>query len=274
MREISRFPFGLVLGLVLGYSSAGALSPLHPASAGSGDGVPLAGMRITGPASDAARRLLYSGSMQSGDVIDLDEKPSVPCPTGTPKDPAFLMPIDQVFTIQGRGTVVTGRVERGVVEVGHVLEIIGLRDTQKTVATGVEQFREVPGLSRGMAGDNIGVLLRGIGRDDVERGQVLAAPGSIKSHMKISATLMLLPTESGGRHVPFFSGYRPNIGIWTAEVPATILLPKEVESLAPGQSSTVTAKLSKPVAMELGQNFRIVEGGRTVGVGKITGIDD
>jgi len=180
------------------------------------------------------------------------------------------MPIEDVFTIKGRGTVVTGRVERGVVETGQDIEIIGLRDTQKTVVTGVEMFRKL--LDRGEAGDNIGVLLRGIGRDDVERGQVLAVPKSITPHTKIKAEVYILRKEEGGRHTPFFNGYRPQFYIRTMDVTGTVTLPEGTEMVMPGDNVTVEIELITPVGLENGSKFAIREGGRTVGAGIIISI--
>ncbi|MBK7779450.1 MAG: elongation factor Tu [Anaerolineae bacterium] len=185
-------------------------------------------------------------------------------------DKPFLMPIEDVFTIKGRGTVVTGRVERGVVETGQDIEIIGLRDTQKTVVTGVEMFRKL--LDRGEAGDNIGVLLRGIGRDDVERGQVLAVPKSITPHTKIKAEVYILRKEEGGRHTPFFNGYRPQFYIRTMDVTGTVTLPEGTEMVMPGDNVTVEIELITPVGLENGSKFAIREGGRTVGAGIIISI--
>ena len=193
----------------------------------------------------------------------------IPQPTREVDKP-FLMPIEDVFTIKGRGTVVTGRVERGVVETGQEIEIIGLRDTQKTVVTGVEMFRKL--LDRGEAGDNIGVLLRGIGRDDVERGQVLAFPKSITPHTKIQATAYILKKEEGGRHTPFFNGYRPQFYIRTMDVTGTVTLAEGTEMVMPGDNVAVEIELITPVALENGSKFAIREGGRTVGAGIITSI--
>ncbi len=193
----------------------------------------------------------------------------IPQPTRAIDKP-FLMPIEDVFTIKGRGTVVTGRVERGVVETGQDIEIIGLRDTQKTVVTGVEMFRKL--LDRGEAGDNIGVLLRGIGRDDVERGQVLAFPKSITPHTKIKAEAYILKKEEGGRHTPFFNGYRPQFYIRTMDVTGTVTLAEGTEMVMPGDNVSVEIELITPVALENGSKFAIREGGRTVGAGIITSI--
>nr|6HTW_B Chain B, Elongation Factor Tu [synthetic construct]6HTW_H Chain H, Elongation Factor Tu [synthetic construct] len=185
-------------------------------------------------------------------------------------DKPFLMPVEDVFTITGRGTVATGRVERGTVKVGDEVEIVGLRDTRKTVVTGVEMFRKL--LDEGMAGDNVGVLLRGIQREDVERGQVLAKPGSIKPHTKFEAEVYVLTKEEGGRHTPFFNGYRPQFYFRTTDVTGVITLPEGVEMVMPGDNVTMTVELIHPIAMEEGLRFAIREGGRTVGAGVVSKI--
>jgi len=187
-----------------------------------------------------------------------------------PKDRPFLMPIEDVFTISGRGTVVTGRVERGIVKLGDEIEIVGLKETQKTVVTGVEMFRKL--LDQGEAGDNIGVLLRGVGREGVERGQVLAAPGSITPHTKFSAETYVLTKEEGGRHTPFFSNYRPQFYFRTTDVTGTIKLPDGVEMVMPGDNVTMEVELIAPIAMDEGLRFAIREGGRTVGAGVVAKI--
>jgi len=189
----------------------------------------------------------------------------------TPKretDKPFLMPVEDVFTISGRGTVVTGRVERGVVKVGEEVEIIGLRETQKTVCTGVEMFRKL--LDQGQAGDNIGVLLRGIKREEVERGQVVAKPGSITPHMKFKAGAYVLTKEEGGRHTPFFDGYRPQFYFRTTDVTGVVHLPEGSEMIMPGDNVTLTVELIQPIAMEKELRFAIREGGRTVGAGVVS----
>jgi elongation factor Tu len=178
-------------------------------------------------------------------------------------DKPFLMPIEDVFSISGRGTVVTGRVERGQVKVGEEIEIVGFRPTEKKVVTGVEMFRKL--LDAGVAGDNIGVLLRGVEKDDVERGQVLAKPGSIKPHTKFKGEVYILSKEEGGRHTPFFNGYRPQFYIRTTDVTGTLNLPEGVEMVMPGDNTTITGSLMAPVALEKGARFAIREGGRTVG---------
>jgi elongation factor Tu len=185
-------------------------------------------------------------------------------------DKPFLMPIEDVFSISGRGTVVTGRVERGVVKVGNEVEIVGMKDATKTVCTGVEMFRKI--LDQGEAGDNIGALLRGVKRDDVERGQVLAAPRSITPHRKFKAEVYVLNKEEGGRHTPFFSGYRPQFYFRTTDVTGVVTLPDGVEMIMPGDNSTFLVDLIVPVAMEPGLRFAIREGGRTVGAGVVSEI--
>src|SRR5436309_1852662 len=185
-------------------------------------------------------------------------------------DKPFLMPVEDVFTISGRGTVVTGRVERGVVKVGEEIEIVGCRDTEKTVATGVEMFRKL--LDEGQAGDNIGVLLRGTKREEVERGQVLAKPGSITPHTKFNAEAYVLTKEEGGRHTPFFNGYRPQFYFRTTDVTGVVKLPEGTEMVMPGDNINVEIELITPVAMDDGLRFAIREGGRTVGAGVVTKI--
>ncbi len=185
-------------------------------------------------------------------------------------DQPYLMPIEDVFSIEGRGTVVTGRIERGIVKVGEEVEIIGLRPTVKTTATGVEMFRKL--LDQGQAGDNVGVLLRGTKKDDVERGQVLAKPGSITPHSKFTAELYVLSKEEGGRHTPFFKGYRPQFYIRTTDVTGDITLPEGVEMIMPGDNVSVTVELIQPVALEEKMRFAIREGGRTVGAGTVAKI--
>ena len=185
-------------------------------------------------------------------------------------DKPFLMPVEDVFGIKGRGTVVTGRIERGKVKVGETIEIIGLRETRSTVVTGVEMFRKI--LQEGLAGDNVGCLLRGIERTDVERGQVLAKPGSITPHTTFQAEVYILKKEEGGRHTPFFNGYRPQFYIRTMDVTGESELPAGVEMVMPGDNVNLTIKLIVPVALEVGSRFAIREGGRTVGSGVITKI--
>jgi elongation factor Tu len=185
-----------------------------------------------------------------------------------PIDKPFLMPIEDVFTISGRGTVVTGRVERGIVKVGEEVEIVGLGETRKTVATGVEMFRKL--LDEGRAGDNIGVLLRGVGKEEVERGQVLAKPGSITPHTKFKTEVYILTKEEGGRHTPFFKGYRPQFYFRTTDVTGVAQLPEGVEMVMPGDNVTLTVELIAAIAMEKELRFAIREGGRTVGAGVVT----
>jgi elongation factor Tu len=185
-------------------------------------------------------------------------------------DKPFLMPIEDVFSISGRGTVVTGRIERGIVKVGDEVEIIGFKPTEKKVVTGVEMFRKL--LDSGQAGDNVGVLLRGVEKDDVERGQVLAKPGSIKPHTKFKAEVLVLSKEEGGRHTPFFNGYRPQFYVRTTDVTGTLKLNEGVEMIMPGDNTSVSVELIAPVALEKGARFAIREGGRTVGAGTVTDI--
>ena len=182
-------------------------------------------------------------------------------------DRPFLMPVEDVFSISGRGTVVTGRVERGVVKVGEEIEIIGLKPTIKTICTGVEMFRKL--LDQGQAGDNVGILLRGTKREEVERGQVLAKPGSITPHTKFSAEIYVLSKDEGGRHTPFFQGYRPQFYFRTTDVTGAVELPEGTEMVMPGDNVSVTVNLIAPIAMEEGLRFAIREGGRTVGAGVV-----
>jgi elongation factor Tu len=187
-----------------------------------------------------------------------------------PKDQPFLMPIEDVFSISGRGTVVTGRIERGIVNVGDEIEIVGIKDTQKTTCTGVEMFRKL--LDQGEAGDNVGVLLRGTKREEVERGQVLAAPGSITPHTKFNCEAYILTKEEGGRHTPFFTNYRPQFYFRTTDVTGTVELPSGTEMVMPGDNITMEVNLIAPIAMDEGLRFAIREGGRTVGAGVVTSI--
>ncbi len=187
-------------------------------------------------------------------------------------DKPFLMPIEDVFSISGRGTVVTGRVERGIVKVGEEVEIVGIKDTVKTTCTGVEMFRKL--LDQGQAGDNIGALLRGVKRDDVERGQVLAAPKSITPHRKFKAEVYVLSKEEGGRHTPFFTGYRPQFYFRTTDITGIIALEEGVEMVIPGDNATFIVELIAPIAMEQGLRFAIREGGRTVGAGVVSEITE
>jgi elongation factor Tu len=224
----------------------------------------------------SALKALESESADTDDakcILELVEA----CDTFIPEperdiDKPFLMPIEDVFSISGRGTVVTGRVERGVVKVGEEVEIVGIKDTHKTVCTGVEMFRKI--LDQGQAGDNVGVLLRGIKRDDVERGQVLAAPKSIKPHRRFKAEVYVLSKEEGGRHTPFFSGYRPQFYFRTTDVTGVVTLPDGVEMIMPGDNTTFDVEMIAPIAMELGLRFAIREGGRTVGAGVVSEITE
>ena len=183
-------------------------------------------------------------------------------------DKPFLMSVEDVFSITGRGTVATGRIERGLVKVGEEIEIVGMKDTVKTTVTGVEMFRK--NLDQGMAGDNVGLLLRGVERESIERGQVLSKPGSISPHSKAKAELYVLSKDEGGRHTPFFDGYRPQFFFGTADVTGVIKTPEGVEMVMPGDNITVEIDLGKNIAMEAGQRFAIREGGRTIGAGRIS----
>ena len=185
-------------------------------------------------------------------------------------DKPFLMPVEDVFTITGRGTVVTGRVERGIVTVGDEVEIVGLRETKKTTVTGVEMFRKL--LDQGQAGDNVGVLLRGTKRDEVERGQVLCVPGSITPHTKFMAEVYVLKKDEGGRHTPFFKGYQPQFYFRTTDVTGKVVLPEGTEMVMPGDNVTIEVNLLAPIACEEKLRFAIREGGRTVGAGVVTKI--
>jgi elongation factor Tu len=198
-------------------------------------------------------------------VAAMDEYIPVP---ERPVDQPFLMPIEDVFSISGRGTVVTGRVERGIVRVGEEIEIVGFRETQKTTCTGVEMFRKL--LDEGRAGDNVGVLLRGTKREEVERGQVLCKPASVTPHTHFETEVYVLSKEEGGRHTPFFANYRPQFYFRTTDVTGAVEMPKGVEMVMPGDNIKLTVKLISPVAMEEGLRFAIREGGRTVGAGVVT----
>ena len=189
-----------------------------------------------------------------------------------PIDQPFLMPVEDVFSISGRGTVVTGRVERGVVKVGEEIEIVGLKPTVKTVVTGVEMFRKL--LDQGQAGDNIGALLRGTKREDVERGQVLCKPGSVKPHTKFKAEAYILTKDEGGRHTPFFTNYRPQFYFRTTDVTGVVTLPEGTEMVMPGDNVTMDVELIVPIAMEEKLRFAIREGGRTVGAGVVASITE
>ena len=229
-----------------------------------GDDIPIikgsALKALEAPGSDAAAPILEL--MKSvDDYIEIPERDSA-------KD--FLMPVEDVFSISGRGTVVTGRVERGVVKVGEEIEIVGIRDTQKTTCTGVEMFRKL--LDQGQAGDNIGALLRGVGREDVQRGQVLSAPGSITPHTKFKGEAYILTKDEGGRHTPFFTNYRPQFYFRTTDVTGVVTLDDGVEMVMPGDNITMNVELIAPIAMDEGLRFAIREGGRTVGAGVVATI--
>jgi elongation factor Tu len=208
------------------------------------------------------------GELGEGAILKLAEALDTYIPQ--PKrviDKPFLMPVEDVFSISGRGTVVTGRVERGVIKVGEEIEIVGLRPTTKTVCTGVEMFRKL--LDEGQAGDNVGILLRGTKREEVERGQVLAKPTTITPHTKFTAEIYVLSKEEGGRHTPFFNGYRPQFYFRTTDVTGSLELPKGTEMVMPGDNVTITVALIQPIAMEEGLRFAIREGGKTVGAGVV-----
>ena len=222
----------------------------------------------------SALKALQSDSWESAEakcIFDLMEACDAHIPEPTRElDKPFLMPVEDVFTISGRGTVATGRVERGKVKVGEEVEIVGIRDTSKTTITGVEMFRKL--LDEGLAGDNVGLLLRGIKREDIERGQVLCKPGSITPHKEFKAQVYVLKKEEGGRHTPFFKGYRPQFYFRTTDVTGDILLPEGVEMVMPGDNVEITVKLITTIACEEGLKFAIREGGRTVGAGVVTSI--
>src|SRR5512142_915580 len=208
------------------------------------------------------------GELGEGSIIKLAEALDSYIPTPERAvDGAFLMPVEDVFSISGRGTVVTGRVERGVIKVGEEIEIVGIRPTQKTTCTGVEMFRKL--LDQGQAGDNVGILLRGTKREEVERGQVLCKPGSIKPHTKFTAEVYVLGKDEGGRHTPFFQGYRPQFYFRTTDVTGAVELPAGTEMVMPGDNVSITVSLIAPIAMEEGLRFAIREGGRTVGAGVV-----
>ena len=190
---------------------------------------------------------------------------------GRPLDKPFLMPIEDIFSIEGRGTVVTGRVERGKVKVNEEIEVVGLRPTAKTVVTGIEMFNKL--LDEGMAGDNVGILLRGLKKEDVERGQVISKPGSVTPHTEFDCEVYVLSKEEGGRHTPFFKGYKPQFYIRTTDVTGEVILPEGVEMVMPGDTVKLAVKLIAPVALEEKQRFAIREGGKTVGAGVVTKIN-
>jgi elongation factor Tu len=212
-----------------------------------------------------------TGEMGEGAIMKLAEALDTYIPM--PKralDGAFLMPVEDVFSISGRGTVVTGRVERGIIKVGEEIEIVGLKPTLKTICTGVEMFRKL--LDQGQAGDNVGILLRGTKREEVERGQVLAKPGSITPHTDFEAEIYVLSKEEGGRHTPFFNGYRPQFYFRTTDVTGALQLPAGTEMVMPGDNVKINVQLIAPIAMEDGLRFAIREGGRTVGAGVVSKI--
>ncbi len=220
----------------------------------------------------SALKALESGDLDAEETKCLFElMDAVDSYIPTPKrdiDKPFLMPVEDVFSISGRGTVATGRVDRGIIKVGEEVELVGIRETKKTVATGVEMFRKL--LDEGQAGDNIGVLLRGMKRDEVERGMVLAKPGSITPHTKFKAEVYVLTKEEGGRHTPFFDGYRPQFYFRTTDVTGSVQLPEGTEMIMPGDNTRITAELITPIAMEKELRFAIREGGRTVGAGVVS----
>jgi len=219
----------------------------------------------------SALKALEGDDTWQGKIQELMDKVDEYIPTPERDlDKPFLMPVEDVFSIKGRGTVATGKIDRGVCQVGQDLEIVGMGKDKKTVVTGVEMFRKQ--LDQGQAGDNVGLLLRGIEKDDIERGQVIAKPGSIKPHTEFEAEVYVLTKEEGGRHTPFFSGYKPQFYLRTTDVTGDIKLPEGVEMVMPGDNAKMTVKLIVPVAMEEGLNFAIREGGKTVGAGVITKI--
>jgi elongation factor Tu len=233
-----------------------------------GDDIPIirgSGLKALESASTDASAPEYKCILDLMDAVDT----YIPTPE-RPLDKPFLMPVEDVFGIKGRGTVVTGRIERGIVKVGEEIEIVGIIETRKTTVTGVEMFKKL--LDEGQAGDNVGCLLRGIERDDVQRGQVLCKPGSVKPHTKFESQVYILSKEDGGRHTPFFNGYRPQFYVRTTDVTGSINLPEGVEMVMPGDNITMTVELIQPVAIEEGLRFAIREGGRTVGAGVVTKI--
>jgi elongation factor Tu len=233
-----------------------------------GDDIPIirgSGLKALESASTDPTAPEYKCIIELMDAVD----DYIPTPE-RPLDKPFLMPVEDVFGIKGRGTVVTGRIERGIVKTGDEIEIVGITETRKTTVTGVEMFKKL--LDEGQAGDNVGTLLRGIERDDVQRGQVLAKPGSIKPHTKFDAQVYILSKEEGGRHTPFFNGYRPQFYLRTTDVTGSIHLPEGVEMIMPGDNVAMAVELIQPVAVEEGLRFAIREGGRTVGAGVVTKI--
>src|SRR5205809_1094001 len=230
-----------------------------------GDNIPIVSGSALAALEDSYREQGHDAILKLMEAVD----DWIPTPE-RPLDKPFLMPIEDVFSISGRGTVVTGRVEQGIVKVGEEVEVVGIRDTQKTVVTGVEMFRKL--LDQGQAGDNIGALLRGIGREDVERGQVLCKPGSIKPHTDFNAEVYVLSKDEGGRHTPFFANYRPQFYFRTTDVTGEVQLPEGTEMVMPGDNVNLGVKLIAPIAMDPGLRFAIREGGRTVGAGVVANI--
>ena len=227
-----------------------------------GDDIPIVKGSALAALEDSDRKIGHDAILELMAAVDS----YIPQPE-RPLDKPFLMPIEDVFSISGRGTVVTGRVETGIVKVGEEVEIVGIKDTKKTVVTGVEMFRKL--LDQGQAGDNIGALIRGVGRDEVERGQVLCKPGSIKPHTDFSAEVYVLSKDEGGRHTPFFANYRPQFYFRTTDVTGMVELPEGTEMVMPGDNVTLGVKLIAPIAMDQGLRFAIREGGRTVGAGVV-----
>ncbi|HTG37747.1 elongation factor Tu [Sphingomonas sp.] len=230
-----------------------------------GDNIPIIRGSALAALEDSDKKLGHEAILALMAAVD----ESIPEPD-RPLDKPFMMPIEDVFSISGRGTVVTGRVETGIVKVGEEVEIVGIHDTRKTTVTGVEMFRKL--LDQGQAGDNVGALLRGVGREDVERGQVLCKPGSIKPHTDFNSEVYVLSKDEGGRHTPFFANYRPQFYFRTTDVTGTIELPEGTEMVMPGDNVALGVKLIAPIAMDVGQRFTIREGGRTVGAGVVSAI--
>ena len=230
-----------------------------------GDNIPIISGSALAALEDSNREIGHDAILKLMAAVD----EWIPQPE-RPLDKPFLMPIEDVFSISGRGTVVTGRVETGVIKVGEEVEIVGIKDTKKTVVTGVEMFRKL--LDQGQAGDNIGALIRGVGREEVERGQVLCKPGSIKPHTDFSAEVYVLSKDEGGRHTPFFANYRPQFYFRTTDVTGEVVLPEGTEMVMPGDNVTLGVKLIAPIAMDQGLRFAIREGGRTVGAGVVATI--
>jgi elongation factor Tu len=234
-----------------------------------GDDIPIirgSGLKALESTSTDVNAPEYKCILELMDAVDN----YIPTPE-RPLDKPFLMPVEDVFGIKGRGTVVTGRIERGIVKTGEEIEIIGIIETRKTTVTGVEMFKKL--LDEGRAGDNVGCLLRGVERDDVQRGQVLAKPGSVKPHTKFSAQVYVLSKEEGGRHTPFFNNYRPQFYVRTTDVTGSIKLPEGTEMVMPGDNILMEVELIQPIAIEEGLRFAIREGGRTVGAGVVTKIN-